>query len=155
MESVEELRERESLAERAAAALYVDYPPTPRWYPPAMGLWAVALVLVIALVDPESSWRAVGLGALVVVNLVFVGWYRRYRGTWPRGRAPREIRRAMAGFVVGAALTVVLGGLLIWLAPAAVAALVVFVAVTAGVAWYEAVYAGAAAATRARLGGAA
>jgi hypothetical protein len=32
-------------AERAAAAPYVDYPPSPRWFAPAAGLWAAGLVL--------------------------------------------------------------------------------------------------------------
>jgi O-antigen/teichoic acid export membrane protein len=147
-----ELRERLRVAERAAAAPYVDYPPTPRWYPPAAGLWSVALVLVVGLPTHSDVWRPVGLCLLVAVNLVFVRWYRRYRGTAPRGRAPREIRRVMAAFVVGAVVIVAGAALLVWLASAVVAAVVAFVVVTGAIAWYERVYARAADRTRERLG---
>ena len=36
-------------AERAAAAPYVDYPPTPAWYAPAVGAWSAAVVAALTI----------------------------------------------------------------------------------------------------------
>jgi hypothetical protein len=136
-------------ADRAAAAPYIDYPPTPHWYPPATGLWAGAFCLTLAI--PEDPVRAVALVALVAVQVAFLAWYRRYRGTWPRGRAPQEIRRLLAVFVVAAAALIGTLGLTLWIAPAWVAAILAVAVVTPAVAWYERAYAAAAARARARL----
>jgi len=88
----------------------------------------------------------------VVVELAFVVWYRRYRGTWPRGRAPEEIRRVLLAFVVGAVVVVGVVALVLWLIEPWVAAIVAFVVVTPAIAWYEKAYAAAAARVRVRLG---
>lgn len=152
MESSEELRERIRVAERAAAAPYVDYPPTPWWYSPGFGAWAAALLVLLGLPGDRHGWRAAGIAGLVLVEVVFIAWYRRYRGTWPSGKAPDEIRRVMVGFVIGTVVVLGAGVLLVWLTPVAVAAVAGFVMVTAGIAWYERAYARAAARTRERLG---
>jgi hypothetical protein len=138
-------------AERAAAAPYIDYPPTPRWYPPATGLWAAAFCLAMAIPD-DSALRAVALVILVAVQLIFLAWYRRYRGVWPRGRAPEEVRKVLMAFVVGATAAIGVLGMTLWLADAWIAAVVAFVVVTPAVVLYERAYAAAAARARVRLG---
>jgi CHASE2 domain-containing sensor protein len=104
------------------------------------------------VVPSDNPLRAVLLLVLVGLELGFVAWYRKYRGTWPRGKAPAEISRVMLAFVVGA--VVVVGGLalVLWLTTPWVAALVALVVVTVAVARYERAYADAAARARARLG---
>lgn len=154
MENTKALRERVREADRAAAAPYVDYPASPGWYAPLFGLWAAAFVLVVGLVD-NPAWRSGGLLVLALACGVIIGWQRRRRGTWPRGKPPAEIRRVTVGFVIGAAVVIGIGALLLWLTPTAVAAPVSFVVVTAGVWWYDRAYARAADRTRARLGAAA
>lgn len=151
MESIEEIRERQRVAERAAAAPYVDYPKTPRWYMPAMGVWAFAATVLFLRPDTPSAVRIVGEVALVAACLALVWWQRRIRGVWATGGAPREIRRAMAGFVVGAVVVI---GIVIgarFLVDVWVAAGLAFVLVTAGVTWYEMAYARAARRVRERL----
>lgn len=138
-------------ADRAAAAPWIDYPATPAWYPVATGLWAALFCLTMAIPD-ESPKRALALLALVLIELAFVAWYRRRRGTWPRGRAPEEISKVMRAFVLGALAVLGVVGLTLWLAAPWVAAIVAFVVVTPSVAWYERVYAAAAARARTRLG---
>ncbi|MEZ0577877.1 hypothetical protein [Nocardioides sp. MH1] len=137
-------------AERAAAAPYIDYPPTPAWYPPATGLWAAAFCLATAIPSDDPT-RAAALGLLVVLELGFVAWYRRYRGTWPRGRAPQEVRSVMRAFVVGAVAVVALVGALLWRTTPWLSAVVALVVVTAAIALYERAYSSAAARARARL----
>lgn len=150
MES-DEIREALRGADRAEAAPWTDYPPTPRWYPPATGLWTALLTLAIGLLDGKVE--ALALLGLVALELGFVEWYRRYRGgVWQTGRPPREFHRAIACFVggtavVAAAVLVVSLALSPW--PGALAALI---GVTAVVVWYERAYAEAARRTRARLG---
>jgi len=152
MENIEELREQQRVAERAAAAPYVDYPPTPLWYMPVMGVWAFVATVIFLRPGTSSAVRIAGELVLVGACLVLVWWQRRIRGVWPTGKAPQEIRRAMAGFIVGA--IVVIGAVigLRFLLNVWVAAGVAFVLVTAGVAWYEAAYARAAVRVRDRLG---
>lgn len=138
-------------AERAAAAPYIDYPPTPRWYAPAVGLWAAAGLLLWATDHLVVS--IVGFVLWAVVLGAFLGWYRRYRGTTPTLRgAPTEITQAYRRYFVGVA---VVFGIVVavfrfvgpW--PTAVAVLIL---VSAGLAWYERDYARAACAARARVG---
>ena len=151
MESIEEIREQQRVAERAAAAPYVDYPPTPLWYPPLMGLWAFAATVLFTHPHASGAVRVVGELVLLAAVFALVWWQRRVRGVWPTGRAPREIRRVMAGFVAG---TVVVVGLVVGLRVAAnvwVAAGVALVVVTMGLVWYEKAYARASDRVRERL----
>jgi hypothetical protein len=141
------------IAERAEVAPYVDYPPTPRWYFPAGGAWAAAYVALLGLHDSHDGWMVAGLLALVALQGAFLAWYRSYHGAMPRlRRAPREFRRAFLGYGVGCVVVVAVV-VAAWLAAGvAAAAVVAFVAVTAGLAWYERVYAAAAGRTRERVG---
>ena len=148
MES-DEIRQVLHEAERAEAAPWTDYPPTPRWYPPATGLWATLLTAVFGGLD--GSTRSLFVLALVAVELVFIRWYTRYRGgMWPTGRPPREFRPAIAWFLLG--LAVITGAALALATVSLVAAVVlVAVAVTLLVARYEQAYADAARRARERL----
>jgi hypothetical protein len=137
-------------ADRAAAAPYIDYPPTPTWYPPAAGLWAALFCVAFAIPD-DGPLRELSLLALVAVEVAFLLWYRRRRGTWPRGRAPEEIRKVLAAFMMGAAAVTGIIGATWWLTAPWVAAIVAFAVVTPAVTWYERVYAAAAARARTRL----
>lgn len=137
-------------ADRAEAAPWVEFPPTPAWYPVAFGTWAAALTATMAWLD--GAWRTIAVFALVGLELAFIAWYRRYRGTMPSGWPPREFKRAVVVFtVLMTSCLVVVAALLLadldW--PAVVLAPVWVVPV---VWWYEGAYARAAAAARARLG---
>jgi hypothetical protein len=141
-----------AVAERAAAAPYVDYPPTPKWYPLAAGAWAALVVLVMSGAWSRPAVFIPLLVALIVAEGAFLVWYRRYRQIMPSMRhAPREINAAFGRYFVGLALVVgVCVGVYVTLGSLACAA-VTLVVVTAGLALYERDYASAAAATRARL----
>jgi hypothetical protein len=150
MES-EEIRHALREADRAEAAPWTDYPPTPRWYPPATGAWAALLTLAVGGLDGRGA-RVAAVLALVALECCFVAWYVRYRGgVMPTGPAPREFRRAIAIFV-GAVVLVVLGVVaLASLIHVWAGAALALVAVTLVVGWYERAYATAAARSRRRL----
>ncbi|MFC7493508.1 MULTISPECIES: hypothetical protein [unclassified Nocardioides] len=149
MES-DEIRRTLRKADRAEAAPWIDYPPTPRWYPFAVGTWAALLTLVLA--ELEDATRMAGAVGLIAIELAFLRWYVGYRGgVMPTGSAPREFRAAILCFVLTAA-AIVLGATALVANVATWAAVVfVLVAVTLGIGWYERVYAGAAARARTRL----
>ncbi|HTW16309.1 MAG TPA: hypothetical protein VMF51_14335 [Nocardioides sp.] len=143
-------REARRIAERAEAAPFVDYPPTPWWYAPAAGLWAGSFTLLAGV--REHGLAVLGLLALVAVESAFLAWYSRYHGAFPSlRRAPREFRPAFARYFVGLALVLLLvvGAWVAW--GVFVAAVVAAVSVAAGLALYERTYARAAARTRDRL----
>lgn len=152
MATDEELRAQQHEAERAEAAPWTDYPPTPRWYPPSVGLWAAAMTAAFTMLDGVA--RMVTIVVLIALEIGFLAWYRRYRGTMPSGllrSMPTEIAGAARHYLVAitvVALLVLAAGLLGpgWLGPA-----LALVGVTAVLARYETTYAAAAAATRARL----
>jgi hypothetical protein len=152
MESYTDPRATLAIAERAGAAPYVDYPPTPKWYPFAVGIWAAMLVLVVNGASSRPAVFIPLLVALIFAEGLFIAWYRRYRQTMPSMRtAPKEITAAFGHFVAGAVLVLaVCVGVYAALGPLVCAA-VTLVLVTAGVALYERDYASAAAATRVRL----
>ncbi|HEY0952025.1 hypothetical protein [Nocardioides sp.] len=148
MES-DEIRQALREAERAEAAPWTDYPPTPRWYPPATGLWAAGLTAVLGGLD--GLLHSLGVLSLVILELAFLRWYTRYRGgMWPTGRPPREFRSAIAWFLV--ALALIAGAALALATVSLVAAVgLVAVSVTLVVARYEQAYADAARRARERL----
>jgi hypothetical protein len=148
MES-DEVREALREADRAEAAPWTDYPPTPWWYPLATGVWAAALVLAIAELDPATP----ALLGLVAIELLFVRWYFRYRGgVMPSGPAPHEFRRAIR-ILLGVIVLVILAAyVLTTLVGTWAGAAVALIGVTADVGWYERAYAEAARRTRERLG---
>jgi hypothetical protein len=150
MESFRDADEALAEVERASAAPYVDYPPTPAWYPPAVGAWTAALTMATTLADRILFGAA--LAALLAIELAALALYRRYRGTLPSmRRVPAEIGRAMRQFFVGATAVLAAVVTVYALASPVVAAGVAFVTVTALLHWYEERYAAAAAAARDRL----
>jgi hypothetical protein len=149
MESDAAAQELVRAAERGEAAPWVDYPPTPGWYPSAVGLWSAALVLAIGTLDGAA--RPLVALALVAVELLFLGWYRRYRGTLPSGWMPRELRPVAALFAVGLVVVVGVAVLVVAIGHPVLAAVATLLLTTPLVWWYERAYAAAAAATRARL----
>jgi hypothetical protein len=139
------------IAERAEAAPYVDYPPTPWWYAPSVGLWAAALVLMTGAA-PDGPLSALGIVALVVLEGAFLRWYFRYHGAVPSLRhAPPEFRPAFARYAVGVVATVGLVACGWLLAGPWLAASVALVSVTVGLVLYERTFAAAARRTRERL----
>ncbi|GAB2883064.1 hypothetical protein [Nocardioides pacificus] len=152
MESEQDIAAQLRDVERAAAAPYVVYPPTPRWYPPAAGTWAAALVGVIAW-GRDSAWFAVGMVTLLVAELAFLRWYSRRHGALPSLRQPPpEFRSAFRRYAVGVAVVLALVALAWTLLGPWAAVATTWVAVTVGLAAYERLYAQAARRVRERLG---
>ncbi|WP_203712085.1 hypothetical protein [Asanoa siamensis] len=149
-----EVREQLAAAERGAAAPYVEYPPTPWWYAPVVGLWAAGMVGAFTWWRESVALFLGSLAVLILLEVLFLTWMRRRHGALPmpgKGTPPPEIavlwRRYFGSLVV--VVLVVAGGWLLGGVP--VAAALAFVLVTAGLAVYERRYAKAAAAVRARL----
>jgi hypothetical protein len=140
-------------AERATTALWTDYPPTPRWYHPAIGAWLGALVLSLGALYDEPFLLALPVAVLIGLELWFVRWYKQYRGTLPKALgAPKEFRPAIAAFAAGSTVLLGLAVVLCLTAGPVVAAVVTFVGATAGTYAYERAYEAAAVATRERVG---
>lgn len=145
-------RMAQKMAERAEAAPYVDYPPTPKWYPPSVGVWAAALVLLIAQREDHQVLTVIGILALVAIEGAFLSWYSRYHGALPSLRhPPAEFRVAFLRYLAGLAVVIGLIALAWWVVDPWAAAIVTLVSVTAGLALYEREYAAAARRTRQRL----
>jgi hypothetical protein len=141
-----------AVIERAGAAPYVDYPPTPKWYPFAAGAWAGLLVLALHGLTTRPLVFAPLLAALLLAEGAFLTWYRRYRQTMPSlHNAPREIAAAIRRFFAGCVVVLALCVSVYVAFGALAAALVTLALVTGGLARYEHSYARAAAATRRRL----
>ncbi|WP_166133897.1 hypothetical protein [Nocardioides ochotonae] len=154
MESIdrESLRQAQRAAERAEAAPYLDYPPTPVWYPPAMGAWVTAYVLLLTLRGDHSAWLVAGMVVLSGLVGLFLGWYSRHHGAIPNLRhAPREFRSAFACYAVVVVSIVGSIALAWWLAGPLLAAPVAFTATVAGLVVYERAFASAARRARERL----
>ncbi|MFG2043706.1 hypothetical protein [Dactylosporangium sp. NPDC048998] len=153
MESVE-ARDQLLLVERAAAAPYVQYPPTPWWYAPAVGAWTAAFIGDFAWWRVNGALFAASLGILVSAEALFLIWMRRRHGALPmpgHGKPPVEIAAVWRGYFVGVVIIAILVALAWWFGGVPVAAAVDFVLVTAGVAIYERKYAIAAGNVRDRL----
>jgi hypothetical protein len=148
-----DLAAAQRVAERAAAAPYVDYPPTPSWYYPAFGVWVAAYVALLGLREEHPVLLVVGIVGLSAVVGLFIGWYQRYHGAMPRPlRGPREFRRVYVAYFAGLA---VLAGLVAgaWvLVGHAAAVAVAFVGTVVGLYGYERAYAAAASRARERIG---
>jgi hypothetical protein len=153
MESTE-ARDQLLLVERAESAPYIQYPPSPWWYAPAVGLWAAVFIGVFTWFRVNSALFAGSLAMLLVIELVFVIWMRRRHGALPmpgHGKLPAEIAWVWRGYFAGLGVIAVVVALAWWLGGVPVAAVVAFVVVTAGIALYERTYATAAAKVRERL----
>ncbi|MET0323718.1 MAG: hypothetical protein ABW219_00750 [Ilumatobacteraceae bacterium] len=152
MESDRDPRQLLAEAERASAAPYIDYPPTPGWYAPAVGAWAAAMVLTIGAMGDNKLVAVPVLIVLIALEGAFFAWYRHYRKVNPTlTNAPPEIAGAMRRYAVGVVVVVAACILAFVLGGAIVSAVVAFVTVTVGLLLYERRYAAAAAATRQRL----
>ena len=148
MES-DELRESLRHAERGEASTWIDHPPVPVWWAPLFGVWSFVFGLAIAYVDGFASSLIDLALALVMVGLIM--WQRRWRGTYPTGRMPRELvpsLLALVGWVLVLALVA-------WLVGSTTTGWAAAIVAGAGawvlVAWYEAAFARDAQKIRARL----
>ena len=152
MESISDhsLQEQLREAERGQAAPWISYPPVPWWYAPAFGVWAATYTLTQAV--PDTLWRTLLQLVHVVAMLGAVALMRRWRGTYPRGRAPRELRGSFALLVLGALVVVGAVVLVTTTLGTVAAAVAAFLLATLLVSVYERRYAAAAARVRERLG---
>lgn len=142
-------------AERAAAAPYVSYPPTPWWYSPVIGAWFAAMLAVLAQWSRGSSF-VVGLALIGLSGLEvgFIRWMMKRHGAmpWPgKGTPPPEIKRLWNRYFLGGLAVVALVAAVWWQFGVWFAAGAAFVLVTGGLYWYERAYLVAAAEVRTRL----
>lgn len=152
MESYSEAREALAELERGEASPYVDYPPTPAWYPPSVGVFAGALVVGIAVLINSTWLGCVVIGGLVVLEAAFLSWYSRFHGAMPSMRnPPMEFRSLIRRFAVGYAALIGVTVALWFLTNAWVTAAAVAGMATVAVTIYEKAYAATAARTSARL----
>lgn len=105
-----ETPDREAIAaalredERAAAAPWVEGPPSPAWYPAACGAWFGAWAWILT---SDHWWSSLLLAPLLLLVVLHVRWERRRRGTSPRWRgAPGDLTRVLW---LSLALTAVVG----------------------------------------------
>lgn len=151
----ESLEAREALAEleRGEASPYVDYPRTPGWYPPTVGVWAGALVLAIALLQRSTWLGALAIGGLVVLEGAFLGWYQRLHGALPSLRNPPvEFRPLFQRYAFGFCTILGVAVALWFITTFWVTAIATTVLATGGIAAYERAYAATAVRAKARLG---
>lgn len=136
--------------ERGQAAPWLTAPSLGWWWPVMFGVWTATYTLTAGLLD--GSVQAVLRLVHVLVILAAVGWMRRVRGTYPRGRSPRELNPAFALLFAGALVV----ALVIWWVHASIgtgaAAVVGLVLAWALVAVYEQMYARAVVRVRERIG---
>ncbi len=150
MESKVSLRE----LNLAAARPFIEYPPTPWWYPGLIGGYfaAIAVALFQGADGHIVAELSVFAGAALTLG-VFFRWYRARWGTWPQmSEAPAEIRRAYRLAFAGASVALLLTVVVALLSPPLAAVAVTFVVFTTSVWAYERrVYPAACAAVRSRL----
>lgn len=146
-------RQALAAAERATASLWTDYPPTPWWFFPAIGVWAGALVVALAELWDRPVLSVPAVVLLLGLEVAFLQWTQRARGTWPRLRsAPVEFAPVIRAYAVGVTLVLAATlGMALAIGTVAAAA-VAAVTVTVGLVLHERAYAAAAQATRRRLG---
>ncbi|MFC0627757.1 hypothetical protein [Kribbella deserti] len=147
-------REQMAIVERAEAAPYIDYPPTPLWYYPSIGLWVAAMIGTFVWWRENAVLFAGTILVLVALEGAFIAWMSRRHGALPmpgRGNPPREIAAVWRGYFIGLALIVAAIAVVWWLTGPPIAAPAGFVLVTGGLVLYERRYAVAAAKVRERL----
>ena len=146
-------REQLQIIERAAAAPYVNYPATPWWYSPLVGLWAAAMIGAFTWWRENTALFAASLAILIALEGAFIAWIQRRHGALPMPGRGTPRRRSVGSGAATSWLPVVAGliALAWWLGGVPVAAVTAFVVVTAGLAYYERRYAVAAAKVRERL----
>jgi hypothetical protein len=145
-------RQARRIAERAEAAPYVNYPPTPQWYPPVVGLWSAALALVLTLGLTGDRGTQPWVLLLVALELLFLRWLTRRHGAMPSFRhPPAEFRGVLGRYVAGVVVVVMAVVVTATFGGAVPAAVVTFLVVTPAVALHERSFAAAADRVRARL----
>lgn len=143
------------MVERAEAAPYLRYPPTPWWYFPAVGLWVAALIGTFTWWRENVGLFVGALAVLIAVEVLAIVVLQRRHGALPmpgRGTPPAEIAPVWRGYFLGLPVVAAAVALAWWLLGIPVAAGVAFVLVTGGLALYEQRYTRAAARVRERLG---
>lgn len=136
--------------ERGQAVPWLGAPSLGWWWPAMFGLWTATYTLTVGLLD--GAVKSLLMLVHVLVMLAAVRWMRRVRGTYPRGRSPRELDPAFAVLLAGALVVTVV----VWWVHASVgtwvAAAVGLVLAWALVAAYEQMYARAVVRARERIG---
>ena len=148
------LEPEEQLAEveRLQTLPWTEYPPTPLWYFPTIGVWFALTLGCMVKVWDSAIWIAPLIG-LVALEGAFIGWMTKRRGAMPRlGSMPAELALTARWYAGGVAI-VVGGGLALmaWVS-LPIGAAMVFLASTVGLYVYEQQYERAAEATRIRVG---
>ena len=111
--------------------------PAPFWYPPLVGTWAAAFVLMSDV--EQAGTRIAVVAGLIIGAALFFGWLRTQRGQ-ATGPMPASFHGAALGYAVGVVATAVAAWLLgRTVAPLAGAA-VAQVAMTVLVVAYERAY---------------
>ena len=150
----EEVRRALLVAERAAAAPYIDYPASPAWFAPVSGLWFAALVGVFTWWRESVAVFVVALALLIALEAGFFAWMRQRHGALPMpgtGTPPVEIGRIWRGYFAGCGVVITAVALVWWQFGVLPAAATTFVLVASGLTWYERAYISSAGAVRERL----
>ncbi|SCF25313.1 hypothetical protein [Micromonospora mirobrigensis] len=153
MESIDP-REQLKVAERGAAAPYLDFPPTPWWYAPSIGAWIAAMIGTFIWWRENAVLFTGSLVILVTAEILFIHRMQRRHGALPRpgkGTPPDEIAGVWRRYLASLPVLVLVVGVVWWLVGVPAAAVTAFVLVTVGLTAYERRYAVAAAEARARL----
>lgn len=151
-----EIREQLRLAERAAAAPYIDYPKDPWWQFLLLSLVLPIFALLLnTLVNGSTTMRSLlALQSLAItgITLAVVLSQRKRRGALPSGgKAPAELRRVFRWYFVGAsALTLAVSALALT-TPLYVSMPVAWALSLFGIAWFGMAHERAAVRIRERL----
>lgn len=141
------------IAERAEAAPYVDYPPTPWWYYPVVGLWTAALAYLLTLSLTSDRDAQPWLVLLIALEVLFIQWLSRRHGAMPSFRnPPPEFRAVLARYLVGVVVVLAAAVAAGALAGPVAAATTSLVLVTGALVLHERSFARAAVRVRERLG---
>lgn len=150
-----EIREQLREAERAAAAPYVVYPKDPWWVVLLLSL--VLPLMCVALAQTQDGaggagpWLFVPSVAISGIVITVASVQRRRRGTFPAGKAPRELRRVYLGYSIGALVLGLTAVVLGFRAPLSVSLPIAFALNAGGLLWFGVAHDRAATRIRARL----
>lgn len=144
-------------AEQAAAAPYLDYPPTSWWEPWAVGLWCGAMTWLVGmqLRGEDIGWVIIAQPLLVLAMAGWVFWQARRHGALPSRlwgpQVPPEIRGAYRRYLVGVLVYLALIAALLGWTTATVAAVTAVPLGIVGFRLYDRDYRAAAERARVRL----
>lgn len=151
-----EIREQLRLAERAAAAPYVDYPKDPWWHMPLLSLTSpiFAYMLYTMLHGTTTSRSTISFPAVASLGiaLIIILHQRKRRGALPSGgKAPAELTRVLRWYAVGGITLAVSVIALALTTPLYVSVPVAWVLSLGGIYWFGRAYERAAEQVRERL----